>query len=87
MVSNGPKTGILAALMSQLTPLERQVIGLRERGLAVKQVAETTRHSPSSIKKALERIYRKSNAHSTIEALNHLRPTRCVHCRWAGHRG
>jgi len=58
--------------MSRLTRLEQSVLNLRARGLTVKEASSHLDHSPYSVKRALERIYRKTSAHSTLQALHAL---------------
>jgi DNA-binding NarL/FixJ family response regulator len=54
---------------SPLTSRERDVLNLLAKGYQKRQIAETLFLSPETVKKHLQNIYKKLNAHNKVQAL------------------
>jgi DNA-binding NarL/FixJ family response regulator len=65
-----------------LSPREGQVIEARRRGAAVKQIAADLGIAISTVKTHLGRVFLKTNAHSSAQAIQCLRHERCRRCRY-----
>ena len=63
-----PKTN--AFITEHITPREIQILALMARGFVNKQIAGRLNISTETVKKHLKNIYKKTNPHNKIEALN-----------------
>lgn len=54
---------------SPLTTRERDILGLWAKGFQKRKIAETLILSPETVKKHLQNIYRKLEAHNKVQAL------------------
>jgi len=63
---------------SDLTPREREILGLLARGLSQKQIAGQLFLSPKTVNSHVERIYEKLDVHSRTQAINVARRDRLI---------
>jgi DNA-binding CsgD family transcriptional regulator len=54
---------------SPLTAREREVLKLCSQGLQQRRIAEALCMKPTTVKKHLQNIYKKLNAHNKVQAL------------------
>jgi DNA-binding CsgD family transcriptional regulator len=54
---------------SPLTARERDVLGLWAKGLQQRQIASLLTMSPGTVKKHLQNVYKKLDAHNKVQAL------------------
>jgi DNA-binding NarL/FixJ family response regulator len=63
---------------SDLTPREREILGLLARGLSQKQIAAQLYLSPKTVNSHVERVYEKLDVHSRTQAINVARRDRLI---------
>lgn len=62
--------GTAAYITDHITRREIQILALMGQGFVNKQIAQRLSISPETVKKHLKNIYKKTNSHNKIEALN-----------------
>ena len=65
-----PHTHTNAFINKHITPREIQILVLMAQGFVNKQIGDRLNISPETVKKHVKNIYKKTNAHNKIEALN-----------------
>ena len=73
MTSIAPSSKTSTFISEHITPREIQILALMAQGFVNKQIGERLNISTETVKKHIKNVYKKTNSHNKIEALNKIK--------------